>query len=198
MTFYRRLYCLCILLFFTGSIRLCAQNKRILDQQLSINIPADSLILVLNLLESKTKCSFAYDPDQLRDKKTAAFHFSKTPLSRILDQLLFGTKLGFKVVGSDIVIAPVKPTTGTIRGHVRDESSGEELIGATLYIPELGVGINTNQYGFYAISVPEGVYQVQISNTGYQTKEEKIRLYKDLQLEIELRQKTNRLEEAPK
>lgn len=196
MTFYRRLYCLCILLFFTGSIRLCAQNKRILDQPLSINIPADSLILVLNLLESKAKCSFAYDPDQLRNKKTAAFQFSKTPLSGILEQLLFGTKLGFKVIGSDIVIAPVKPTVGTIRGHVRDGSSGEELIGATLYIPELGVGINTNQYGFYAISIPEGDYQVQISNTGYQTKEEKIRLYKDLELEIELRQKTNRLEEV--
>lgn len=196
MKFYRRLYCLCILLFFTGSIRVFAQTKNILAQQVSINIPADSLILALNLLESKAKCSFAYDPDQLRNKKTAAFHFSKTPLSGILEQLLFGTRLGFKLVGSDIVIAPVKPTTGTIRGHVRDGSSGEELIGATLYIPELGVGINTNQYGFYAISVPEGVYQVQISNTGYQTKEEKIRLYKDLELEIELRQKTNRLEEV--
>lgn len=196
MRFYRRLYCLCILLFFTGSIRLYAQTKSILDQQLSIQIPADSLILVLNLLESKTKCSFAYDPDQLRNKKTTAYHFSKTPLSGILEHLLSGTKLGFKLVGSDIVIAPVKPTVGTIRGHIRDGSSGEELIGATFYIPELDVGINTNQYGFYAISIPEGVYQVQISNTGYQTREEKIRLSKDLELEIELHQKTNRLEEV--
>lgn len=197
MTSYRRLYCLFILLFFTGSIRLCAQIKNVLDNPLSIHVPANSLIEVLNLLESKANCSFAYDPDQLRNVQTGPFHFSKTPLRSILEKVLFGTKLDFKLIGSDIVIAPAaKPKIWTIRGHIRDHASGEELIGATIYLPELGVGINTNQYGFYAISVPEGNYQIQISNTGYQTKEENTRLEGNVELEIELRQKTNRLEEV--
>lgn len=191
-----RLYCLCILLVFTGFCRLSAQTKTILDQQLTVNVPAGTLIQVLNLLESKAKCRFAYDPDQLQGKKTGAFQFSKSPLSGILEQVLFGSGLGFKLVGNDIVIIPIKPKVWTIRGHVRDESNGGELVGATVHIPELKVGVNTNQYGFYAISIPEGQYQLLISNTGYQTKSESISLNEEVEVEIELQPKTNRLEEV--
>ncbi|WP_234994527.1 TonB-dependent receptor [Pedobacter caeni] len=185
-----------MLLFFTGISSVKAQTKTVLDQELTVNIPAGALIQVLNLLESKAKCSFAYDPDQLKHKRSQAFHFSRNTLSGILEYVLFGSGLGFKLVGNDIVITPIKPKVWTIRGHVRDESNGEELIGATVHIPELGVGINTNQYGFYAISIPEGQYQLLISNTGYQTKSESTFLNTDIELEIEIRPKTNRLEEV--
>lgn len=196
MTFYSRLSCFCIIILFACCTRLNAQTRNVLNTPVSVNMPADSLIKVLRNLEARAKCNFAFDPDQLRTKRTAAFQFNQAPLRIILEHVLFGTKLGFKLVGTDIVIAPEKPKIWTIRGHVRDRSNGEELIGATVYIPGLEVGVNTNQYGFYSISVPEGHYDLMISTTGYQTVQQNIRLDKDLEQEIELAIKTNHLEEV--
>ncbi|WP_316822175.1 TonB-dependent receptor [Pedobacter gandavensis] len=195
MTFFFRIFCICFL-FIAGTSIAFAQHKTILDHQVSIRRPADSLIKVLHLLEEKTKCSFAFDPDLLRNKRTAPLNFLQTPLSEVLSQLLFGTHLGFKLVGNDIVISPLKEKKWTISGHVRDQASGEELIGATVYIPEIGQGVNTNQYGFYSLFITEGIHKLMVSNTGFQTREENIRLDQDLSLNLELTLKTNRLEEV--
>lgn len=173
-----------------------AQVKSVLDQKISINLPADSLIQTIRRLELKTKSSFAFDPDQLRTEKTIAYRFTQTPLSVILDKVLLNTNLGFNLVGNDIVIAPKKVNTWTIRGHIRDMANGEELIGATFYIPKLDVGVATNLYGFYSISVPEGLYKVLISNYGYQTIERSVYLNENKDLEIELPLKTRYLEEV--
>lgn len=173
-----------------------AQDKSVLDYKITINLPADSLIKTIHRLELKTKVSFAFDPDQLRAEKILAYRFVQTPLSVILDKILVNTNLGFKLVGNDIVIAPQKSSNWTIRGHIRDMANGEELIGATFYIPKLDVGVATNLYGFYAISVPEGLYKVLISSYGYQTIERSVYLNENKDLEIELPLKTRYLEEV--
>lgn len=196
MTFSSRIFSLFLLFFLVCTSVVFAQHKTILSQPVSINRPADSLIRVLHLLEEKAKCSFAFDPDLLRNKRTIPLNFLQTPLSEVLSQVLFGTNLGFKLVGNDIVISPLKEKKWTISGHVRDQASGEVLIGATVYLPQPGLGINTNQYGFFSLFITEGIHQLLVSNTGFQTREESIRLDQDLQLNLELTLKTNRLEEV--
>ncbi len=44
----------------------------------------------------------------------------------------------------------------TLSGYVRDARSNESLMAATVYIKELGIGAQTNNYGFYSITVPAG------------------------------------------
>lgn len=176
--------------------RLSAQSRNPLDQMISINLVADSLVSSLHKLELKTKLSFAFDPDQLRSKRNPEYHFVKVSLAAIIDKLLSGTGLGYKLVGNDIVVAPRKVQTWTISGHVRDANNGEELIGATVSIPQLDAGVNSNQYGFYSISIPTGVYEVLISNTGYQTQKRKLYLTENKEEEVELFLKTNKLEEV--
>ena len=51
----------------------------------------------------------------------------------------------------------------TLNGYVKDARNGEELIGVTVYIPELKAGTITNAYGFYSITLPKGTYDVQFS-----------------------------------
>jgi hypothetical protein len=51
----------------------------------------------------------------------------------------------------------------TLNGYVKDAENGEELIGVTIYIPQLNAGAVTNAYGFYAITLPTGTYDVQYS-----------------------------------
>jgi hypothetical protein len=173
-----------------------AQRKDQLKHPVTINLPPDSLIKTLWRLEAYTKINFAFDPDQLRAERTTGNRFIQTPLAAVLDKLLFGTGLGYSLIGNDIVITPKKSIPLTIHGHVRDKSNGEELIGATVQIPSLEVGVNTNQYGFYSLSVPEGNYQLVISNPGYQSQQLNIHLEQDQQAEIELPLQERRLEEV--
>ena len=43
----------------------------------------------------------------------------------------------------------------TISGYIRDSLSGETLIGASITIGGQSIGISSNQYGFYSITLPE-------------------------------------------
>lgn len=55
----------------------------------------------------------------------------------------------------------------TISGHVKDGESGEDLIGATIWVPELTTGTITNEYGFYSLTLPQGTYNIKYSYIGF-------------------------------
>ncbi len=63
-----------------------------------------------------------------------------------------------------------------LSGYIKDASNGETLIGATVYIRELHAGTITNVYGFYSLSVPPGVYNVNFSYVGYENIEQQIQI----------------------
>ena len=60
--------------------------------------------------------------------------------------------------------------TTTISGDVKDAETGETLIGSTIYIPSLKLGTTSNNYGFFSMTVPNGLYEIEISYVGYKTK----------------------------
>lgn len=63
----------------------------------------------------------------------------------------------------------------TLNGALRDQSSGEFLIGAVIKLKELpGIGVTSNAYGFYSITVKPGTYTVIVSYAGYETITETI------------------------
>ncbi|MFL3013245.1 MAG: carboxypeptidase regulatory-like domain-containing protein, partial [Candidatus Neomarinimicrobiota bacterium] len=68
-------------------------------------------------------------------------------------------------------------TDGTIRGRVTDEES-MELPGATIYLPELGIGAAADPGGnFIILNIPVGTYDVVVQMVGYQKK-----TYKEIQV----------------
>lgn len=65
----------------------------------------------------------------------------------------------------------------TLSGYIKDAASGETLIGASLSVK--GKGINSNQYGFYSITLVEGDYSFICSFVGYKSQQFKINLKAD-------------------
>lgn len=56
----------------------------------------------------------------------------------------------------------------SISGSVKDTKTGEELIGASVYVKELsGAGAVTNAYGFYSLTLPTGNYTLVAHYLGY-------------------------------
>ncbi len=85
----------------------------------------------------------------------------------------------------------------TISGTVRDGSTGEILIGATISLQELPrSGILSNAYGFYSITAPAGKYTLLISFSGYQQDSLPVDLTHTITLPIQLRTDEGQLTEV--
>jgi len=68
----------------------------------------------------------------------------------------------------------------TISGYVRDSLSSETLIGASITVNGQGKGVNSNQYGFYSITLTQGIYRIVCSYVGYLPTETEIDLNKNI------------------
>ncbi len=83
----------------------------------------------------------------------------------------------------------------TVSGYVKDSTSGELLIGSTVFVQELGLGAQTNVYGFYSLTIPAGTYTLEYRYLGYVNKVITINLMKNEQLNVDLVPEEFRLEE---
>ncbi len=67
----------------------------------------------------------------------------------------------------------------TISGYITESGSKENLLGVSVYVPELKLGTTTNDYGFFSLTLPEGSHEILISYIGYATKQKQIDLRED-------------------
>ncbi|WP_282037806.1 TonB-dependent receptor [Saccharicrinis aurantiacus] len=83
----------------------------------------------------------------------------------------------------------------TFSGTIRDANTGEELIGATVFVQETSEGASSNTYGFYSLSVKPGEYTIKADYLGYAAQQIKVSLLKDKLLNIELKPETTSIDE---
>jgi hypothetical protein len=94
-------------------------------------------------------------------------------------------KLMFCVLASSLLPLLSFSQNYTISGTIKEKSSGETLIGAIIKVVENPtVGVTTNDYGFYSLSLPKGKYTLQFSSVGY--KQELIPITLDSNIVISL------------
>ncbi|MET7029448.1 TonB-dependent receptor [Sediminicola luteus] len=84
----------------------------------------------------------------------------------------------------------------TLSGTISELSSNESLIGVTVAIPELKTGVVSNEYGFFSITLPEGVYEIQISAIGFREIVQTISLTENLKINFQLAEEAEELEEV--
>ena len=79
------------------------------------------------------------------------------------------------------------PKIYTFSGYVRDSTSGEALIGATVFpFEKPTTGISSNSYGYFSISLPEGKYNFIFQYLSYRKKTIEINLKSNISLKAEL------------
>lgn len=84
----------------------------------------------------------------------------------------------------------------TLNGYVKDGANGEELIGVSVYIPQLKAGTVTNSYGFYSLTLPRGTYEVQFSYLGYTIHKLSVALDRDVANNVELQAEAEVIQEV--
>jgi hypothetical protein len=84
----------------------------------------------------------------------------------------------------------------TISGFVVDARNGESLTGAVIYAEEIPtVGITTNSYGYFSLTLPEGNYTLIVRYLGYKTKSIPLKLTENQNINIELEEESITLDE---
>ncbi len=93
-------------------------------------------------------------------------------------------------------VEAAKAPSVTVSGYVRDAGTGEELIGANVFVKKLSSGSITNQYGYYSLTLAPGMYSLTYSYIGYTAMEKMIDLNADTILNIYLAENAEQLEEV--
>ena len=64
-----------------------------------------------------------------------------------------------------------------LSGTVKDNQTGESIIRAIIRVKELpNIGVFSNEYGFYSISLAKGNYTISVSQVGYEMYNNKIQI----------------------
>lgn len=84
----------------------------------------------------------------------------------------------------------------TIKGYVKDKKNGEALIGAIVSKKGTTLGVSTNEYGFFSLTLPEGTHILTVTYLGYSKWEKEIYLKENTTLNIELEEIETQLGEV--
>lgn len=84
----------------------------------------------------------------------------------------------------------------TISGYIKDAKNGEAIIGATVFKQGSQLGVSTNPYGFFSLTLPKGEHIIVSSIIGYKTYTFSINLDRNITTSFELSEDDKQLEEV--
>ncbi|MBU1373373.1 MAG: TonB-dependent receptor [Bacteroidetes bacterium] len=190
-------FCFRNIILFLVFVLVCSKTSLaqspLLDTKISLQLNKTTIDKAIEILQKRTGISFAFDPSTIPQKKIQSKNFTNQKVETILSYILNNTHLIYKEVANSIVITPASEAQHTINGIIYDEESGENLIGATLQIDH--VKEQSNSYGYYSITIPEGSHVLTASYIGYDFKRTQIILNKDQYLSIALKKSPFQLAE---
>lgn len=150
----------------------------------AIKFNSVSLVQAFDQVENISGLTFAYNKKYLPIDYKVFFSTNSLPLSQIMDSILYGTNLGYRIGQQQVLIFQRKKLT--INGTVEDRNSGERLISANIYDPATFRGVITNNYGLFSITLPRGLVRLRCSYVGFKHQDINLNLLKDTVLNIKL------------
>lgn len=83
-----------------------------------------------------------------------------------------------------------------ISGYIKDDNTGESLIGATIQAVDTKISTSTNSYGYYSLSLADSAVTLLVSHIGYQSYTKRIEPEDNLRFDFRLIRQENQLEEV--
>jgi hypothetical protein len=184
------------ILFFLTLLFWVGMGVNQASAQSSITIK-ESKITVKNLLREITRQSqadFTFNPKAVDLDREISFSVEKASLTQTLDKLTKKLQLSYRLIGGQIILKasdepnPPPPPVETINlsGFVSDQSSGENMIGSTVFVKGTSIGTFTNEFGYYVLSLKPGSYTIIYSHLGYQRIALNVTILKNTRKDIAL------------
>lgn len=176
------------ILLVIGLLSCVTAQTQDLNQRITIQFVQISLENALFDLIDQQQVPLIFN-NHVIPNKTINASFNGYDLGDVLDFLLAETGLTYRIAHQAIFIE--KDTAFPIEEHyvsgrVFDEETGESIIGAAVYIPELQQGTYTNEYGQFSLLLPTGDWKLFFSYIGYQEQYFAINLKADTTFSVEM------------
>ncbi|HAA11731.1 MAG TPA: hypothetical protein DCE41_08555, partial [Cytophagales bacterium] len=168
-------------------------------RRVKVQVPqqAATLPAIFTQLEQQTSYAFAYGQDVLSDEALYTLPADEDNLLVLLEDLLLQADLVIYRRNYNVSVKKAPPNLEspriveetvryTISGYLRETTSGEGLIGATVYDEETQSGVVSNTYGFFSLSLPEGPVALECSFVGAAAQTLQFDLAQDTTLTITL------------
>ncbi|MET0636070.1 MAG: TonB-dependent receptor [Chitinophagaceae bacterium] len=175
-------FCLLFILMlsmFSG--RLYAQDV-LSTKKIDLDLKDVTLRSALMSVQKQSGLNFAFSQDFEKHSPVKVSIFQKSVTVRsAIETLLKGTNLRYVLTDDQIVIDEIPASKspnvqagggpGTIKGRIVEFETSQPLPGASVYIVELQIGMQSNLDGYYAFNnIPAGKYTLQISYVSFNTE----------------------------
>jgi TonB-linked SusC/RagA family outer membrane protein len=158
-----------ILLFWGIAQAHPTEAQEILDKTITLKVEQKSLKDVLVRIEKETQIKFVYSNKIVQISQKVSIEATSEKLSVVLQTLLSPLKIGFEVVGKQIVLKketerkpnfsfsrdnPLEISQIKVAGTITDEN-GVALVGASVLLKGTTTGTISDVEGKYAINIPD-------------------------------------------
>ena len=130
-----------------GSVSFSAENMRVEE--------------IIKHVRSISGYKFLFNHEELRTAGTKSVKFANTPIREVMNEVLRGTNLTYRLEKEVIVIYPIVVTARdsvqksvTVKGVVKDEK-GATLPGVTVLLKGTTIGVTTDEDGKFSLTIPE-------------------------------------------
>lgn len=164
--------CLSILLVLTC---LCFPTSKVWAQNVRVTVQVKDARMeqVMSEIEKQTKYLFGFSAN-VNTKQLVSVDAVNRPLTEVLDQMLKGTDVVYKINSFNIILsknvaASQNENPLAISGVVRD-LNGQPIIGAAVLVKGTTVGVSTGSDGAFALEVPPPATtaQLEVNFLGYE------------------------------
>ena len=164
------IFLICISVLSSFALENYAQSTK-----LTVALENTTVRSILNNIESQSEFRFFYSSKVDVERKVTVIQKNKKVFD-ILDELFDGSGTKYEVYGRQIaLLADNEKFTlpeqieqqKTISGTVTDSSTGEVLVGVSVYIPGTNIGAVTDANGKFTLNAPELNSSLVVSFIGY-------------------------------
>lgn len=162
-----------------------------LTARIDFKVDQVSLQAALEQLADQVDKDLAYSRSFLNTDHRVTLDVQQEAVGTVLEKLLEGTGLGYKVFWNRILLFKLTPgidpnQQAVLSGYVRDESSGEALVNAIVLETGSGKGVLTNEYGYFSLELGTGKHPLEIRYVGYETQLVEVNMRSNRQLNLSL------------
>lgn len=169
---------------FTINAATYSQSKRV-----SLNLTNVSFSKLFEEIRRQTDYSFFFNNGKIDElNKKITIKRTNTPVNEILNEVLKGTSLSYKLVDGVVVIVDNKKADNTkvedkrqaqqestiVKGKITDKQTKEAIPGVQITVKDSRIGASTDIEGNYSIRVPSKDAVLIVSYLGYKTREIKL------------------------
>jgi len=172
-----RIMKLSVLFLFLAVLKVDAKSYG--QEVFSINNPSAPVKKVFKEIESQSNYTVFYRTDQVDLDRRVKMAITNGTIDMVMEQLLTGQPLTYKVIDKVIVIKPAMAVEENseaaqqveVSGTVTAGNTGELLQGVTVQEKSTNNAVITNSKGFYSIAVKDKNSVIEFRYVGYKTKE---------------------------